>query len=744
VVTLVDGLGYALASAVTDAAGAFTLPAVPLGTYTVRVETAARLSGARAVAVQSALPVEMVITVAPQAAEHVVVHGAAGQPAVTSRLTISGDALRTQPARLSSRSLQQMLATLPGWSSEDNGLVHVRGVDDGFLYVEDGVPVYDRVDQLFGIAPDPAAVGSMHVMTGYVPAEHGLKSGAVIEIRSSAVPRQRWTGEADAGTGSDSLAAGRAFASGPIGAADVAVNVAGERSERFLDPVHPDNFHNTGGSGSGGVRAALALTAADRLNLSASYGGANFEVPHSDEQEEAGQDQRESLRQTAANGSWQRSWSASMVSQVAAYYRRIASELRDTPAAVPLYATSDRRHDRIGALASLTWQRDRHTVKGGFEAAQLALHEDFTFAVTDEDEAEEAGISEGAIAFDLDDPFEFSDQVSRTQWAAYVQDSIRLTDRATLDLGLRFDSTRLLVAASQWSPRAGLAYAFPSSSTTLRASVNRFYQPPQPEYLLLSSSPEARALSPFVDDDDLDGGGADLEPERQWAWEVGVERWLGGRVRADVAAWSRTVENYADPNVFFGTTIIFPNSVARGWARGLDVRLELPRAGDWASYLSYTLSKVDQEGPINGGLFLEDDIAEIGPGTRFTPDHDQRHVASGGLTWQPGQRGLVAALTARVESGTPVELDDDDLEELDDRPGSETVDPERGRVRPRLVVDAALSQRLFRGTRSEFTVRVSGLNLFDDFYALNFGNPFSGTHFGAPRTFRIDLQFGLR
>ncbi len=270
-VTLVDGLGYALATAVTDAAGAFTLDAVPLGSYTVRVETAARLSGARSVAVQSALPVMVAIELTPQAAEHVVVHGAATQPTVESRLTISGDALRAAPARLSSRSLQQMLTTLPGWASEDNGLVHVRGVDDGLLYVEDGVPVYDRVDQLFGIAPDPAGIGSLHVMTGYVPAEYGLKSGAVIEIRSAAVSRQRWTGELDAGTGSDALAAGRAFASGPLGKADLALNAAGERSDRFLDPVHPDNFHNEGGSASGGARAAFALGPDDRLNFTAGY-----------------------------------------------------------------------------------------------------------------------------------------------------------------------------------------------------------------------------------------------------------------------------------------------------------------------------------------------------------------------------------------------------------------------------------------------------------------------------------------
>ena len=134
----------------------------------------------------------------------------------------------------------------------------------------------------------------------------------------------------------------------------------------------------------------------------------------------------------------------------------------------------------------------------------------------------------------------------------------------TVDFGVRFDRMRLLVPASQWSPRIGAAYASADRATTVRASVNRFFQPPQPEHLLLASSPAARRLSPFVEGEGDETGGADLEPERQTAWEVGVERGFSGVARLDAAYWSRHVRNYADPNVFFGTTIIFPNSVAQG------------------------------------------------------------------------------------------------------------------------------------------------------------------------------------
>jgi hypothetical protein len=196
--------------------------------------------------------------------------------------------------------------------------------------------------------------------------------------------------------------------------------------------------------------------------------------------------------------------------------------------------------------------------------------------------------------------------------------------------------------------------------------------------------------------------------------------------------------------VFFGTTIIFPNSVASGTARGMDLRLEMARYRGWTSFASYTLSQVEQIGPINGGLFLEENILDIGPGTRFTPDHDQRHVSAAGLTYQNAARGFSASVAARYESGTPLEVDADDLDELMERPGAERVDFEEGRVRPRLVFDVTASQTLQRGRRTETSVRVGVFNLTNHAYALNVGNPFSGTHFGAPRTLRVDFRIGLR
>jgi hypothetical protein len=196
--------------------------------------------------------------------------------------------------------------------------------------------------------------------------------------------------------------------------------------------------------------------------------------------------------------------------------------------------------------------------------------------------------------------------------------------------------------------------------------------------------------------------------------------------------------------VFFGTTVVFPNSVARGRAEGVDVRLEMPRYRGWSGYVSYTNSRVVQFGPINGGLFLEHDTLKIGHGTAFVPDHDQRHVAAGGVAYEHGGWGLSASLLGRYASGTPVEIEEDeDSQALAQRPGAELVDFERGRVRPRIVFDASVAQSLRRLTAVDLSIRLILLNPFDREYAFNFGNPFSGTHFGVRRAVRLEVRLGL-
>jgi outer membrane receptor protein involved in Fe transport len=741
-ITLLDQLGRPLTSVSAGPSGEYRFTNVAPGTYAVSAEAPPLRAIVESVHVTGALPVAVDLRLSPALAEQITVR--ADEPAATkTEVTLAGETIRRLPVRVRTRGLQDAVATTPGWTSEDNGLLHVRGVDDGFLYVIDGVPVYERIDGLFGVAPDPAMVDSVNVMTGYIPPEFGLKSGGVIEVRSAAGVSDRWLGSADLGVASERARDFSTIAGGPVGRTiAMAFGLAGQRSSRFLDPVHPDNLHNDGHALSGGGQFGWNLSPASTLTAVAGFGRSAFDVPHGEEQEEAGQDQRQDVRQQWQTVSWQRAWSSSAISQIAGYHRLGSSALEGSAHDTPLFTDADRTLQRIGALASITRDLGSHVLKAGGEAARLMLRERLLFAVTDEDAGEAANLSSAVIAHDRANPFVFSDRAVPTVFSVYAQDSIRSRNRLTVDLGVRTDWSRMLAAAWQVSPRLGLAYQWPSTQTTARASVSRFFQPPQPENLLVASSMQARALSPFAAS--AGSGGADLRPERQTAFEVAFEQILARGLRVDVAYWHRRVRNAADPNVFFGTTIVFPNTTDAGRATGVDVRLEAPRRGPWSGYLSYTNSHVVWFGPINGGLFLEEDVAGISPGHAFTPDHDQRHVGSMAVTYDDDRTGLWISVTGQYGSGTPLEVEEEAVEDLVRRPGAALVDFERGRVRPRSVFDVQIGRRVYQGPRLDLTARVSVLNVMNHAYAYNFGNPFSGTHFGARRAVAVSARAVFR
>ena len=187
--------------------------------------------------------------------------------------------------------------------------------------------------------------------------------------------------------------------------------------------------------------------------------------------------------------------------------------------------------------------------------------------------ARDRDVSEPALAFGVDNPFVFTGRRVGSYAAAFVQDEVSLGSNVRLDAGLRIERATLPRPATQLSPRLGAAVAFPRSGTTARASFNRLFMPPHVEHLLLANSEEARQLSPFADGTNT--GGGDVRPERVTAFELGLAQRLGPILALDVAYWDRHFDDISDPNVFFNTTIVFPNSVAAGRARGLDVGLTM-------------------------------------------------------------------------------------------------------------------------------------------------------------------------
>ena len=731
----------------TSNAGEFAFNNVPFDQYTLKVIANGFEMLSQPILVRSNLPVKVEI--------RLTVAGSNASVEVSSRVdlverdssrsstTIGERSLRNAPRTSRNRLLQELVATTPGSATENNGLVHLRGVDDGILYVIDGIPIVDRLDAVSASPIDTDTINSMQIITGNIPAEFGGRSAAVVIVHPK--------------SGIDSpLVAGATVGAGDFTTREVAAGIGGRikqtfgfyfngaahRSERFLDPVDPGNFNNGGGGVNLSLRADWHATSQDTLILNTAGNGSDFDVSNDREQELFGQRQKQKLRDNAQALTWQHIWNTRTVTDFAFFRRAHESTLRTNSLALPLFAEQDRQHTRYGLLASITYERRGHNLKAGSEFQRVSPREFFTFFVTDEQEAEEREISHKVIAFHQGDPFVFRGRTTRHQYSGYLQDAFSPLKSLSLQLGVRYDHSRLLVSSEQFSPRLGAVYFVAKSRTAIRASFNRLYQPPQVDNLLLSASEQARHLSPFSTPDG--GGSAAIRPERTSAWEVGFAQDVAGLFKLDAAYWWRNFRNVGDPNVFFNTTVIFPNSVAEGYSRGVDVRLDLPERRGVSGYLSYTNQRVLQNGPINGGLFLTEEFIEITPGTRFIPDQDQRNTGSFAITYLHRRSSFSLSFSGRHESGVPLEVEADRLDELKAAPGAELVDFDRGRVKPRTTFNFSTGITLFNRDRVVGSVRLNIENVLDRAFAYNFGNPFEGTHFGIPRRWSGTLEFSFR
>jgi hypothetical protein len=734
-------------SATAGEDGSFLFSNVPPSEYSLTVEAPGFQETEEELTVQSgaalALTVSMKMANAQALVEVSANSGLIAPDAISADTEIARAGIERRSGVAGSSALQEVIAATPGFTTENDGLLHVRGVDDGVLYVMDGIPMMDRIDALTGTAPDLNAIRSMDVITGGIPAEFGGRSGAVVVMEGKSGMESDWMGTITSGGASFNAVEVDTATGGNLGKKlGVFVTNSFSQSDRFLDPPGPGNFNNHGMADRVGIRLDVKASERDGFVLKASQAAIDFGVPNTLPQEVAGQQQRQRFRNDAESLAWNRAWSTNVQYNLSGYRQASSAQLTGSPQDTPLFAAQDRGQVRLGFGSDLVAIFHGHTIKSGAGFSSIAVHEFFTFAVTDLQSGSQQGFGDNVLEFDPAHPFLFTGRALFKQSSVYIQDSFSPLKNLTINAGVRFDNSRMLASDHQSSPRIAGVYYIPQTETALRASFNRLFMPPQVENLLLSGSVQARQLSPFAGT--AGQGGALVRAERISAYDVGVSQAFRKLFRLDVDYWDRRFRNFDDPNVLFSTEIIFPNSVARGFARGVDVRLEVPNHGGWSGYAGYSNSRVLETGPINGGLFLSDNALNIGPGTNFVPDHDQRNVGDIAITHNYGQHGLWTTVTARYESGVPIDVDPDQLDSLRLRPGANLVDFQRGRVKPRQVFGFSAGMTVLESRHTEVLAQFDIQNLANTPFVYNFGNPFSGTHFGAPRQFSGRLKFTFR
>jgi len=718
-VSLVNRISQANQNAITDEQGRFTLNNVAYGTYVLTVSLAGFTPAEQVIEIRSSVPVAREIQLklgGVQETVNVSADALLETSSTGSHVDLGASMIDQLPTATPSKQLSAMLLSAPGFIPSQNGRIHVRGSHGQIQYVVDGVPLTDEYSEAFANPLDPRYVKSAAVMTGGIPAEYGGKLAAVVDITSKSgldEPRKVF-GNASVNFGRfDAVDGGMTVGGRITPRVGYFLSGGGNRTDRYLDPPTADNFHNFGHAERFNGKLELRPTDADFIRAVVSVDGSSFETPNRADAELAGVDTTQELTDNSQTVTWLHQLGGTATLDVVAY-RRSASATLDALNAIPLAAAQDRSLDHQGVNAAMSATSGAHRFKAGIQYDRNPVVEHFRMT-------------------GLDAPFLFDGAATGQNLGLFVQDTFSPIDDLHINVGLRYDYYKLVVEDRALSPRVGVAYHVHNSGTVLRASYNRIFMPPFSENLLLSSSPEARALSPNPDE-----SGLDVQPERQHAYEAGIQQALGNRAKIDLAYYRKDIRNLADVDQFLDTTVTFPLSVAKGLAQGIEARLDVPVHRGVSAYVSLSRAKILLTAPLTGGLFL----GEVPPaGEQFYADHDQRWQSQFGVAFEHPSRRVFGSVSGRYDSGIPFEVGEDfDPATFEDPLALTLVDLETGRAKPRAIFDAMVGSELYRRGETRLELQGGVLNMFDKAYLLNFLSIFNGTHYGAPRTWTARLK----
>lgn len=740
----------------TDTQGTFKLVNVPFNTYTVRAEADGFQAVEQGIDLESSVPlsVDLALTVGSTSAS-VTVEASSSlveSDRISSDTDINQTLIEHQAGAAPSRGIEAIVASAPGFAPDDNGRLHPRGSESQVQYVVDGVPITDNLSAIFSTSLDARTLRTVEVMTGGIPAEFGDKLGGVINVNTRSGLEGPTTGGLTFSGGS--------FSTGEIGA-DISThtkkfgfltNLTATTSQRFLDPPTLENFHNFGRTGKGFFRFDYQFSAKDSLRGTLLVGGSNFQVANRVEQEIAGQDQRERLRDSSEFITYDHIFSPNTLGQFSFFNRYSKAELLSNSLSTPVVAVQDRTLQNYGFIAAISLTRGIHNIKFGGQFTRTPVHENFTFypTVPFDDLVDDNGnvVPNPVNAFTAANPFAFNGRRTGRMLSAYVQDRFSPITNLTIDAGLRYDNYSLVIKDDAFSPRIGVAYFIPRTQTLLRASYNRLFQTPPAENLLLASSAEAAALSPLSVVQGQSGV-RPIMPDKQHAYEVGAQQQLSNFFRLGFTVYQKQIKNFGDKDQFFDTGVIFPITISSGRVTGEELRLESTEIQGLRGFVSYANNRAYGVTPINGGLFLGEAVTSLDePGQKFANDHDQRNSLQFQLSYNHHRSGFYAIFGGRYDSGYPTDVEpgttlaDFTAAGFDPRLYNE-IDFQRGRTRPRTILNLSIGADLLRQERMSLNAQFDIQNLTNELFLYNFESVFSGTHIGFPRLFsgRLALRF---
>lgn len=714
----------------TSNQGDLDLQRLPYGVYGFEVTRPGFAPDAESITIRGSLPVTLTIRLQLAAVAESVTVSAENtlvdpeQAGSVNR--IGEDLIENRLGSIPGRSLQDLVNSQPGWLYEGNAVLHPRGSEYQTQFVVDGIPLTDNRSPSFGPEIEADDVGSISIYTAGIPAEYGRKMGGVVEVNTLQDVQQGLHGETVLAGGSFDSANAFARMQYTWGANTLGASTSGSMTDRYLNPVVPQNYSNTGTLGDFSSYYEREFTGNDRFGLTVRRELSRYDIPNEQVQQAAGQRQTADNIETMASGFYEHKVSARVLADLRGMVRDNANSFHSNPESTPIEVLQQNRFREAYSKAGMTIARGRQEFKLGIETDNTFLREKFNYAITDPSQ------------FDHGTPlgFAFAAQRPDLEQSAFAQDHIRFRDW-TVDAGLRWDHYQLLQNKQAFGPRLSVARYFRAADLVAHFSYDRVFQTPSFENILLSSSTAVDSLDPgnFLR--------LPVEPSMGNYYEVGFTRSLLGKVKLDANYFRRDVGNYADDDQINNTGISFPIAFRKSIIYGAEGKLDVPDWHHFSGFLSYSYEVANVWFPVTGGLFLGDNAtaAEQQVSGHFPASQDQRNTTRGRARYQATPRFWLAG-GVQYDSGLPFQFDDNPATVLAQY-GTQVLDRinfARGRIYPRFEVNASAGAHVYKSDRVNMLLQADGQNLNNVFDLIDFGGLFSGNAIGPPRSYSLRLK----
>jgi outer membrane receptor protein involved in Fe transport len=614
--------------------------------------------------------------------------------------------------------LNQILLQTPGVVQDSFGDIHVRGEHRNLQYRINGVQIPEGV-QGFGQVFDTRALRSMSVLTGALPAQFGFRTNAVINLETR-------TGALDPGGtvgvygGSFGTIQPFATYAGVVGGWDLFATGTFLRSDRGIEnPTSARTVPNNETEQLRGlIYAARQLDPTTRLSVVAGTALNRFQIPAPGGVQSAfttfGQSEFESANLRSRQ--WERTWygtvalqksiNADIDVQIAPFVRY--SSIHYVPDLVNELAFNGVASDVLrssfagGLQTDAAWRiAHAHTLRAGFLfSAERSRFRSQTalFGVDEDGEA-------------LDPPFNLDDRQGRTgyQYGLYVQDEWRVTDRFTVNFGVRADRIEQYTNDGQISPRVNAVWRA-TDATIFHAGYARTFTPAQQE--LIATPVLERFVGTTNEPFTLESGLP--RPERAHRFDLGVTHRVTPAWTVGADAYYKNVRDLLDFGQFGGALIFTPINYRKGHVYGVEFSTTY-RADPVLLYANLALSRSIGKDIRSAQYNFEPEELEYIRGKYVRTDHDQLVTGSAGAVWRAWEGGR---LSASMLYGSGL------------RRGFANSE----KVTPYATFNVGAQQDLVLPDGGTWTLRFDILNLFDREYRLRDG---TGIGVGAP-------QFGAR